>query len=76
MDIWNKRLELPFSITPIINEDDLLKTVHIRNEPLSAIDAINRQLAHYPHHVGQIIYIGKIIKGDKWINLSVPKRKK
>lgn len=53
--------------------DDLLRTIYIRHEPLMAIDAINRQLAHYPHHVGQIVYIGKMIRGKDWQSLSIPK---
>ena len=40
---------------------------------LSVIDAINRQLAHYPYHVGQIIYVAKILKDTSWQNLSIPK---
>ena len=54
-----------------LNEDDLLKTIHIRQEGLLVIDAINRQLAHYPYHVGQIVYLGKLTKGDAWKNLSI-----
>lgn len=56
-----------------LKEDDLLKTIYIRQEPLSAIDAINRQLAHYPHHVGQIVYIGKLLKDQSWKSLSIEK---
>ncbi len=56
-----------------LNEDDLLKTIHIRQEGLLAMDAINRQLAHYPYHVGQIVYLGRLIKGKEWINLSIEK---
>lgn len=52
---------------------DLEKTIHIRGEPLSVTDAINRQLAHYPYHVGQIIYVAKILKNTGWKNLSIPK---
>ncbi len=66
---WNCCLEALKSLKP----DDLLKTIYIRSEGLLVIDAINRQLAHYPHHVGQILYAGKLIKGDQWINLSIPK---
>ena len=58
-----------------LTEDDLLKTVYIRKEPLTVIDAINRQLAHYPYHIGQILYIGKIIKGAAWQSLSIEKGK-
>jgi hypothetical protein len=56
-----------------LSEEDLTKTIFIRDEPLSVIDAINRQLAHYPYHVGQIIYAAKILKNKDWQNLSVPK---
>jgi hypothetical protein len=56
-----------------LKEEDLLKTITIRHEPLPAIDAINRQLAHYPHHVGQIVYIGKMIRGASWQSLSIQK---
>jgi hypothetical protein len=64
-----------FNTLQSLTEDDLMKTITIRNEPMPAIDAINRQLAHYPYHVGQIIYVGKILKNDQWKNLSVAKRK-
>jgi len=56
-----------------LNEDDLLKTIYIRQEGLLVIDAINRQLAHYPYHVGQILFLGKVIKGSGWKNLSIAK---
>ena len=47
--------------------------ITIRQEGLSVMDAILRQLAHYPYHVGQIIYTAKIIKENNWINLSIAK---
>jgi hypothetical protein len=56
-----------------LKEEDLQKTITIRHEPLIAIDAINRQLAHYPHHVGQIVYIGKMILDQNWQSLSISK---
>src|SRR5215470_10056214 len=49
-----------------LKDEDLLRTITIRHEPLVVIDAINRQLAHYPHHVGQIVYIGKMILDQNW----------
>jgi hypothetical protein len=55
--------------------DDLMKTIYIRHEPLMVIDAINRQLAHYPYHIGQIVYIGKMIKSADWKSLSIEKGK-
>jgi hypothetical protein len=56
-----------------LTENDLLKTIYIRQEALLVVDAINRQLAHYPYHVGQIIYAAKIIKDQQWTNLSIPR---
>ena len=72
---WNKGWDCLLHALRSLTEDDLSKTIQIRMEPLSVVDAINRQLAHYPYHVGQIIYIGKILKDDQWKNLSVPKNK-
>lgn len=73
IELWNKGWHCFLDALESLREEDLMKTVHIREEPLSAIDAINRQLAHYPHHVGQILYIGKIRKGAEWKSLSIPK---
>lgn len=56
-----------------LTEDDLLKTVSIRQEPLLVIDAISRQLAHYPYHVGQILYVARMLRGAEWQNLSIAK---
>jgi hypothetical protein len=52
---------------------DLLKTIYIRQEAVLVADAINRQLAHYPYHVGQIVYIAKIVKDQQWQTLSIAK---
>jgi hypothetical protein len=73
IELWDKGWDCFISALQSLKADDLLKTVYIRKESLSVIDAINRQLAHYPHHIGQILYIGKIIKNENWKNLSVPK---
>lgn len=74
-ELWQKGWNCLLGTLQSLTEEDLLKTIYIRSEPLSAIDAINRQLAHYPYHVGQIIYIGKILKDEKWQNLSIEKGK-
>ncbi len=73
IDLWDKGWHCVFSALEALTEEDLLKTIYIRKEALTVIDAINRQLAHYPHHIGQILFIGKMLKGDKWKNLSIPK---
>ena len=56
-----------------LTEDDLLKTITIRSEELTVMDALNRQMAHYPYHVGQIVFIGRMIKNKDWLSLSIPK---
>lgn len=66
---WNCYLDAVQSLT----EDDLEKTITIRSEKLAVIDALNRQLAHYPYHIGQIVYLGRMIKNKTWKNLSIPK---
>ena len=76
IETWNKGWKCFFDTLDSLSEADLVKTVHIRNEPLFVVDAINRQLAHYPHHVGQILYIGKILKGKEWTSLSIPRKAK
>lgn len=56
-----------------LTEDNLLQTISIRTEELTVMDALNRQLAHYPYHVGQIVFIGRMIKNKEWLSLSIPK---
>ncbi len=73
LEIWEKGWNCFLDALESLNENDLLRTISIRQEKLSAIDAVNRQLAHYPYHVGQIVYIGRIIKDRSWKNLSIPK---
>lgn len=73
MDIWNKGWECFLGALNSLTGEDLLKTIFIRKEPMTAVDAINRQLAHYPYHIGQIVYIGRMIKNESWQNLSIPK---
>lgn len=66
---WHYLLNTLKSLQPY----DLEKIVYIRNEGHTVIDAINRQLAHYPYHIGQIVYIGKMLKDQQWQSLSIPK---
>jgi len=73
LEIWEKGWKCFLDTLGSLNEGDLLKSIRIREEELSAIDAINRQLAHYPYHIGQIVYIGRMIKDQEWQNLSIPK---
>ena len=69
LDKWNQGWDCMFNALNSIDDNDLQKTIYIRNEPHTVMDAINRQLAHYPYHVGQIVFIGKMIAGEKWDSL-------
>jgi hypothetical protein len=73
MDLWDKGWSCFLHTLESLKEEDLVRIVHIRKEPLTVMDALNRQLAHYPHHIGQILFIGKMIKDKDWKNLSIPK---
>lgn len=71
--LWNAGWECVFGALNQLKEDDLQKTVYIRNQGHSVEDAIVRQLAHYPYHIGQIVFISRILAADKWKSLSIPK---
>ncbi len=73
ISFWNEGWKCLLDTLKSLQEADLNKTIYIRTEPLTVYDAILRQLAHYPYHVGQIVYIGKIINNTKWKSLSIPK---
>ncbi|HEV7621448.1 MAG TPA: DUF1572 family protein, partial [Flavisolibacter sp.] len=74
IDLWNKGWKTFLDALESLSEKDLLKTVTIRNQPLIVIDAIIRQMAHYSYHVGQIVYLGRWLKGPEWVSLSIPKK--
>jgi hypothetical protein len=73
LELWEKGWNCFIDALKTLDEGDLLKLIRIRDEELTVVDAINRQLAHYPYHVGQIVYIGKLLKDRKWKNLSIPR---
>lgn len=74
-ELWENGWTCCLTALEGLEEDDLLKTISIRGEGLTVTDAINRQLAHYPYHVGQIVYIGKMIMNTAWQSLSIPRNK-
>lgn len=74
MMLWNNGWDTLFGTLQQLSEDDLQKTIYIRKEPLIALDAIIRQLMHHASHVGQIIYIAKMLKSEEWQTLSIPKK--
>lgn len=75
LEKWNDGWKCLFKALDSVNEDNFESIVYIRNQEHSILEAINRQFAHYPYHIGQIVYIGKVIKGDGWENLTIPKGK-
>ncbi len=56
-----------------LREEDLGSIIYIRNMGHTVMEAINRQLAHYPYHIGQIVFIAKLIRDEQWVSLSIPK---
>lgn len=72
IEIWEKGWHTLFNTLKTLKSTDLLKTITIREENHVVIEAIERQMAHYASHVGQIVYIGKQIKGGEWETLSIP----
>ncbi|SRR5258705_3177861 len=73
LEKWNEGWERCFHAIKSLKEADLQKEVFIRNQAHTVTEAINRQLAHYPYHVGQIVYIGKMVCNNAWDSLSIPK---
>ena len=72
LTLWEDGWKCFLETLSSLKKKDLKKNVTIRQEPLSVIDAINRQVAHYSYHVGQIVYVGRMIKIESWVNLSIP----
>ena len=75
LSAWNKGWDCVLNAMESLKADDLMKTILIRRESMSVIDAVIRQIDHYGHHTGQIVFIGKMIKDSNWQTLSIPKGK-
>lgn len=75
LDIWEKGWACLFEALNAIDDSNFNTIITIRQEPHTLIDAINRQLAHYANHVGQIVLLAKMIRGKDWVSLSIPKGK-
>ena len=73
MAAWEAGWDLVFSALDSIDHNNFSTPVYIRKEPHSVIAAVQRQIAHYASHVGQIVFMGKSIKGNEWESLSIPK---
>lgn len=75
IDKWNEGWKTCLQALESLTPSNLSNTITIRTQPLIVVDAIVRQLAHYSSHVGQIIYIGKLVKATEWQTLSIPRGK-
>ena len=75
MKMWNQGWDQVFEALEPLSDADMERKITIRGEPHSVMQAINRQIAHYAYHVGQIVFLAKHIKGSDWKSLSVPKNK-
>jgi Protein of unknown function (DUF1572) len=73
--MWEKGWTCLFNALEPLTEADLGRTITIRGEAHSVMQAINRQVAHYSHHVGQIVLLAKHFAGAQWQSLSVPRNK-
>ena len=72
---WDQGWQATFDAVEPLKPEDLMRTVTIRGQDHTVVQAINRQLAHYAYHVGQIVYLAKHFKASDWQSLSVPKNK-
>lgn len=73
LEAWASGWSSVFEALDKLEPGQLMKEVKIRNEVHSVIEALNRQLAHYAYHTGQIVWLGKAIRGKAWKSLSIPK---
>jgi hypothetical protein len=73
MQCWEQGWACVFAALDSLTPDDVLRTVTIRHEPHTVLQAINRQLAHYAYHVGQIVFLAKHLRSAGWKTLSVPR---
>lgn len=73
LELWDQGWNCLFGALDSINDSNFSTLIKIRNQNHTIPEAVNRQLAHYASHVGQIIFIGKMIKGKYWRSLSIPK---
>ena len=75
LEKWEAGWACLFEALESVNEENFDTTIYIRNMGHTITEAINRQLAHYATHVGQIVFIGRMIQGEQWQSLSIPKGK-
>lgn len=75
MNRWNEGWECLLKTLEQLSDADLERIVYIRNDGHTVIEAINRQLAHYPYHIGQMVFVAKMLKNEDWQTLSIARNK-
>src|SRR6187431_1564289 len=75
LEVWNMGWDCFLGTLNSLQPEQLSEIIYIRNEGHTVIEAINRQLAHYPYHIGQIVFYAKQLKNSEWNSLSIPKNK-
>ncbi len=75
MQAWNEGWQRVFQALEPLSAADLERKVTIRGEPHSVMQAINRQIAHYAYHCGQIVFLAKHFQGSGWKSLTVPRKR-
>ena len=73
MQWWEEGWACVFDALKDLTDEDLDRIITIRGEGHTVMDAINRQLTHYAYHVGQVVYLAKMLKGEAWDSLSIPR---
>jgi uncharacterized damage-inducible protein DinB len=75
IDKWNQGWECLFTTLESLSNEDLEKIIYIRAEAHTVQEAIIRQMAHYPYHIGQMVFLSKMMCENQWETLSIPRRK-
>src|ERR1700687_1770824 len=75
MEMWERGWKHVLDALAPLSDEDLVRKIPIRTDPHSVMQAINRQVAHYSYHVGQIVFLAQPFAADKWQTLTVPKKK-
>jgi hypothetical protein len=75
LKVWDEGWNCFLTTLNALTSDQLTTIIYIRNEGHTVVEAINRQLAHYPYHIGQIVFYAKMLKKEEWTSLSIPKNK-
>jgi hypothetical protein len=72
---WERGWTVLFEALDVLTEDDLLLEVTIRGEPLTVVQALDRQMTHHAYHVGQIVFLAKHFRSSAWRNLSIRRKR-